>query len=252
MIPSLAPCFTGTFASYKDGLALPGEHAHTIPCRDLLNASVIEPLMERFAEVFPGGDRRALVSMWAQWHFGALIIPTTTAIVFLNRDLPVELDQAGIAVHEGGQTAAIILPDDGAARPFSGDRAYARLFSDHVEPLICHLASQFRVSPKMLWNNVADIFEWTLQQAAVDERADQSALDEGRALLQSKSDANGTANQAPQAVLPALPAARRRLLRRHLPDTAEDPSIAENRAKLLEVRRYLRSATSPSSIGGRR
>jgi ferric iron reductase protein FhuF len=194
MISSLAPCFTGTFVRYKDGLALPGEHANAIPCRDLLDDAFIERLMERFAEVFPGGDRRALVSMWAQWHFGALIIPTTVAIVFLNRDLPVELDTASIAVHEGGQTAAIILPDDGAVWPSGGDSAYARLFSGHVEPLIRHLARQFRVSPRMLWNNAADIFEWTLQQAAVDERADPGALNKGQALLQSKSDASGRAN----------------------------------------------------------
>lgn len=194
MIPSLAPCFTGTFVRFKDGLALPGEHTGAIPCRDLLDAGVIEGLMERFAEVYPGGDRRALVSMWAQWHFGALIIPTTAAVVILNRDLPVELDQVGIALHEGGQTAAIILPHDGASQPPGGSRTFARLFSGHVEPLVRHLSSQFGVSRRMLWNNAADIFEWTLQQAAADVSAHPDALNEGRALLQSRSDASGRAN----------------------------------------------------------
>jgi ferric iron reductase protein FhuF len=194
MIPSLAPCFTGTFLRFKDGLALPGEHASSIPCSDLLDAGIMERLMGRFAEVHPGGDRRALVSMWAQWHFGALIIPTTAAIVFLDRDLPVALDQAGIALHEGGQTAAIILPDDGAPRPPRVTGRFARLFSDHVEPLIRHLADQFGVSPRMLWNNAADIFEWTLHQTAMDDRANPAAFDEGRALLQNKTSEDGRIN----------------------------------------------------------
>jgi len=191
MIPSLAPCFTGTFVRFKDGLALPGEHADVIPCRDLLDGALLERLMTRFAGVFPGSDRRALVSMWAQWHFGALIIPTTAANVFLGRDLPVDLDRASIALHEGGQTAAIVLPDEGGTLPPGGSEPFARLFSGHVEPLIRQLAGQFSVSPRMLWNNAADIFEWTLQQAAVDERADPGTLNQGLALLKSKSDANG-------------------------------------------------------------
>lgn len=194
MIPSLAPCFTGTFLRFKDGLALPGEHAAPLACSTLLDPKVMERLMERFAETYPGGDRRALVSMWAQWHFGALIIPTTAAIVFLGRDLPVELDRVGIALHEGGQTAAIVLPDDGDAQAGAGHETFGRLFRGHVEPLIRHLAGQFGVSQRMLWNNAADIFEWTLQQAAVDQRASPSRLDEGRALLQGRSDATGRTN----------------------------------------------------------
>lgn len=194
MIPSLAPCFSGAFVRFKDGLALPGEHTSAVPCRDLLEADVIERLMVRFAEVYPGGDRRALVSMWAQWHFGALIIPTTAAIVFLDRDLPVELDRVGVVLHEGGQTAAIIVPDDGASLPPRGADRFARLMAGHVGPLIRHLAGQFGVSPRLLWSNAADIFEWTLQEAATDDRANPGALAEGQALLHSKSDGDGLPN----------------------------------------------------------
>ncbi|MXQ14250.1 siderophore-iron reductase FhuF [Microvirga makkahensis] len=215
MIHSLAPCFTGTFVRFKDGLALPGEHPSSIPCRDLLDAGVTEGLMDRFAEVHPGGDRRALVSMWAQWHFGALIIPTTAAIVFLDRDLPVALDQVSIALHEGGQTAAIVLPDDGASQRAGGTNRFARLFSGHVEPLIRHLADRFRVSPRMLWNNAADIFEWTLQQARADDRANPAALDEGRGLLESRASADGQGSPM-GGLIKYLPHENERIRRRKL------------------------------------
>jgi ferric iron reductase protein FhuF len=194
MIPSLAPCFTGTFLQFKNRLALPGEYTSSVPGRDLFDADIKERLVSRFAETHPGGDRRAIVSMWTQWHFGALIIPTTAAILFLDRDLPIELDRVRIALHEGGQTAAIILPDEGAPRATEISGRFSRLFLGHVEPLISNFAAQFRISPRMLWNNAADIFEWTLRQAEDAGKADAAILEEGLELLLSRHGWNGVAN----------------------------------------------------------
>lgn len=194
MISSLAPCFTGIFLRFKDGLALPGEHSSSIAGQDLLDRSVAEHILSRFAETYPGGDTRALVSMWTQWHFGALIIPTTAAILLLDRDLPVDLARVSIAFHENGGTAAVILADDGEHRRENATDRFSRLFRGHVEPLIGHLAAQFKVSPRMLWTNAADIFEWTIQQAATMGHAHPEALSEARALLDRKIGASGSPN----------------------------------------------------------
>jgi ferric iron reductase protein FhuF len=194
MIPSLAPCFTGIFIHYKDALALPGEHKSFIQGRDLLDPIVMESLLSRFAEARAGGDRRAIVSMWTQWHFGALIIPTAAAILFLEHDLPVELDHVGIAVDDSGKTAAIILPDLAASEHACAGERFSRLFQGHVEPLIRKLAGQFKVSPRLLWNNASDIFEWTLLQANSIGTARSDALNEGHALLKSKIGSNGRPN----------------------------------------------------------
>jgi ferric iron reductase protein FhuF len=194
MIPSLAPCFTGIFIHYKDALALPGEHKSFIQGRDLLDSSVIENLLSRFAEAHAGGDRRAIVSLWTQWHFGALIIPTAAAILFLERDLPVELNQVSIALHDSGRTAAIILPDLATSGPVRAGTRFSRLFQGHVEPLIRKLAGQFKVSPRLLWNNASDVFEWTLLQADTIGTAHPDALSEGRTLLENRLGGNGRPN----------------------------------------------------------
>jgi ferric iron reductase protein FhuF len=194
MIHSLAPCFTGTLLRFKDGLALPGEHASSIPGRDLLDTRVAERLLSRFANNHPGGDRRALVSMWTQWHFGALIIPTAAAILLLDRDLPVDLERARIALHEDGRTAAVVVTDDGMSRRAGATNRFSRLFDGHVEPLICHFADHFSVSPRLLWVNASTIFEWTLQQVAAFDGACPAALGESRALLQSRTDVRGRPN----------------------------------------------------------
>jgi ferric iron reductase protein FhuF len=194
MIPSLAPCFTGIFVHYKDALALPGEHNSVISGRDLLDRNVSESLLARFADVHAGGDRRAIVSMWTQMHFGALIIPTTAAMLLLGRDLPVELDRISLALDEQGKSKAIILPNAEIPESFDPDGCFSRLFQKHVEPLIRALAGQFKVSPRLLWNNATDIFEWALDQAEAIGAIRADALHEGRSLLGSRLDKNGQPN----------------------------------------------------------
>jgi len=200
MIPSLAPCFTGTLLRFRDALALPGQHASSIPGRDLLDPTVAEDLLGRFAALHPGGDRRALVSMWTHWHFGALIIPTTAAILLLDRNLPVDLDRVRIAVQPDGRTEAVILPDDGADPDRSCPDPFRRLFDGHVEPLIRHFAGHFRVSPRLLWGNAATILDWTIEQTAAFDGVRPDALARGRALLGGRADRNGPTSPMDGAV----------------------------------------------------
>ena len=190
MISSLAQRLPEALAWYGDKLVLPGEHPNAIPGADLLGHGAADRLMERFAGAHPGGDRRALVSMWTQWHFGMLIIPTTAAILLLDRDLPVALDEVGLVPHEHGRTAALVVAHEGRPCGANGTR-YSRLFDGHVAPLIAHFAGHFSVSPRLLWTNAAAIFEWALQQVAATGEAAPEALAEGFALLEAHTDARG-------------------------------------------------------------
>jgi ferric iron reductase protein FhuF len=194
MIPSLAPCFTGIFIHYKDALALPGEHSSVVHGRDLLDRNISENLLGRFAEVHAGGDRRAIVSMWTQWHFGALIIPTTAAMLLLGRDLRVDLERISLAVDDTGKTTAIVLPNEETHGIPVSEGCVSRVFQNHVEPLIRHFAAQFKVSPRLLWNNASDIFEWALDQAEAIGTIQSEALNEGRSLLCSRLGSNGQPN----------------------------------------------------------
>jgi ferric iron reductase protein FhuF len=190
MIPSLAQRLPEALAWYGDKLVLPGGHPPAIPGTDLLEGGSADQLIARFAMTHQGGDRRAVVSMWTQWHFGMLIIPTTAAIALLDRDLPVALGQVGIVPHEEGRTAALVVAHEG--RPCGANRArYSRLFDDHVAPLIAYFAEHFGVSPRLLWANAAAIFEWALQQVAATGDANPDALEEGFALLKAETDARG-------------------------------------------------------------
>jgi ferric iron reductase protein FhuF len=230
MIPALAPCFPDALAYYGDKLALPGAHGDAIAGTDLLEGGAADRLMSRFAQTHRGGDRHAVVSMWTQWHFGALIIPTTAAILVLDRDLPIDLAQIRIAPHEEGRTAALVVPDDGKPREAGSDR-FSRLFDGHVAPLIRHFASHFGVSPRLLWINATAIFEWSLEQVAAANTVHPDALREGRALLAAQTDATGRRNPMCGAVcyplLAGQPTRRRKIccLRYLLPGVADCGSL---------------------------
>ncbi|AZO76742.1 MULTISPECIES: siderophore-iron reductase FhuF [unclassified Bosea (in: a-proteobacteria)] len=196
-LPSFVSRFPEALAWYRDKLVLPGGAAEVVSGQNLL-AGAADGLMARFAVLYPDSDRRALVSMWTQWHFGALIIPATVVILLCDRDLPLELDQIAIVPQDVGLTSAIAIPDEGGRR-VDGSDPFARLFEGHVAPLISHLAGQFRVSPRLLWANAAAIFEWTLQQLPA-ELADAQALAAARLRLERPLEPDGRRNPMFEAV----------------------------------------------------
>lgn len=194
MIPSLAPCFAGDLHWYQDALVLPGTHARVIPGSSLLEPGIAEDLMARFAAGYGGADRHALVSMWTQWHFGALIIPATAAALLLDRELPLDLDAVGIVPHEEGRTAALVIPDEGRPNRARGPERFSRLLEGHVEPLIRNFAARFAVSPRLLWANAAAIFEWALRQSQEIGAPCPAALAQGQALLERHRTRDGRPN----------------------------------------------------------
>lgn len=196
-LPSFAARFPEALAWYRDKLVLPGGTQVAMSGPELM-AGGAERLMRRFAMLYPDSDRRALVSMWSQWHFGALVIPATLAILLGDRDLPLELDRIAIVPQEAGLTSAIVIPDEGVPRRGGGD-PFARLFEGHVAPLVAQLSGQFRVSPRLLWANAAAVFEWTLQQLPAGS-ADPQALVAARRRLARRLEPSGQRNPMHEAV----------------------------------------------------
>lgn len=216
-------------AAYADRLVLGEGQGTVLPGRELLDGDTIERLMARFEASHSGGDRRALVSMWTQWHFGLLIVPATAAILLLDRDLPLALDQIGIVPYETGRPDAFVLTGLGTPHR-AGARRFAGLFDGHVAPLVTGLAARFRVSPRLLWSNAAAIFEWALQQVP-DGAGQAEARAEARALLECRLDPAGQRNPMFDQVRYPLEAGesvrRRRLccLRYLLPGVADCGSL---------------------------
>ncbi len=189
----LAGCFTGTLQHFA-GTLHAGGTAPRLDSERLLDPLSLRELIERFGAANPGGEPRAVVSMWTQWHFAAVIVPSVVATLLGRVHLPVALGRATLALHENGCTAGVVLSPGQLLDPSPAEGRFDELIEDHVAVLIDRLAGPFSVSQKLLWNNAAASLAWTVQQCAALAGVDHPALAEAQAMLTSPHAKGGGRN----------------------------------------------------------
>ena len=192
MISALQTCLTGDHAWIGERLALAGSRDEAIPAIDLLEPHTIGQIVDQFAERHPGGDRRAIVSLWAQWYFLALLTPSIAAALCLGRVLPVGIREISVALDSTGRPDVVVLDSDGIIPSHGAAPIFDKLISHNLESLIASMCRSFDIAPRVLWSNAGTVIEWTLTQFAPSAR-DTGALAEGQRLLQQRSRA-GKAN----------------------------------------------------------
>ena len=193
MIPSLAPCFAGALAPYAALVREEPEAPDALPGRALRDAATLRELVGRFGAAYPGADRRAVVSLWTQWYFAALIVPAVAALIRLDRALPLGLDEVRLDLRENGTPAAFLVAHDGVPAA-DGAARFAALVEGHVEPLVAQLSALFGVPRRVLWTNVAVLVDWTMREVEACGACRAGPLAECRALLAVRDRACGAAN----------------------------------------------------------
>lgn len=190
MIASLAACFDGGLAPWRDMVSLEAPE-DAMPGAALLDRARIAALVGRFGAAYPGADPRSVVSLWSQFYFAALVVPYAAALLVAGRSLPVALGEMRLAFHPDGRPSALILRNDGTAASPERD-GLAPLIEDHAEPLIRHLAAQFAVAPRLLWCNFATYLDWTIRE--IGPRAAPDALTACRHRLAAATGPDGRRN----------------------------------------------------------
>lgn len=192
MIPSLAAAFAPPFHWYAASLRLAGGSAADDGAVPPLDMERMRPVLARFAVPFAQADRRATVSLWSQYYFAALIVPTVAVAARLGRRLPVAAAHLRLRADENGAPAAFLLRDDGAA--CGGADPLSCLVDGHLAPVIGAMSSAFAATPRLLWSNAAAILEWSLSQAAADDAAHPGIVRHGFALLAAEALPDGRRN----------------------------------------------------------
>ncbi|WP_304526158.1 siderophore-iron reductase FhuF [Halomonas sp. I5-271120] len=179
--------------------------APALPMRDLLTPERFEAELVRFRAGYgyqsEQGDRRALVSLWSKWHFGALLAPYLAANLLLERDLPMGLDEMGVWLTAEGRTERLQLAH--AGRPLTsldGFTRFSTLIDDHLTPLIGRLAALSGASAKVFWSNAGNTLEYFLNAVEAHPMATPGIAEEGHRLLASRTTANGRRNPLYQPV----------------------------------------------------
>jgi len=195
-IPALAPLFIGDFEYYRTILVLPDDTRPATPARDLVTEDGLSWLLECYRRTQPGDDDRALLSQWSRTYFAKLVIPTITANLVLDRELPVGLDTLEIIMGCDGLPEAFRIPDEG--RPFervpaSPFERFGELLEENFEPLVVGWSRQVKLSGKVLWNNAANYIEW-LVGALTQMGVPSACLEDGRRLIESEYRPDGKRN----------------------------------------------------------
>lgn len=198
----LSACFSGSLARFSGSIRVDDGAAH-VPGRRLLDLGTLRDLIGRFAATMPGGEPRAVVSMWSQWHFSNVVVPSLVARLLARVNLPVSLNAGSFALHDNGCTAGVLIPSHEALAPGEGTPAFAALIDSHLAPLIAFVAGHFGVSAKLLWSNAAVSFAWTVQQCADHPGVDREGLAEANSILTAALTPAGERNPLGGALKPS-------------------------------------------------
>lgn len=165
MIPALAPLFIADFEHYRDVLVLPDDPRASVPLRTILTGDGLSDVLTRFGSVYPPSDPRGLASLWSKHYFIKLIPPVVAASLILNHRLPLHLDHLQLILDDNGLPAAFKLPDPGqrwTPTPADAFERFDELLEHQLRPFIDAIARHVHLSPKVLWSNAGNYFEWLL------------------------------------------------------------------------------------------
>lgn len=202
MIPALASLFIADFEHYRDVLVLPDDPREGVPMRTFLTGHYLNDVLTRFGTAYPDSDPRGLASIWSKYYFTKLIPPVVAASLILDHRLPLQLDHLQLILDEGGLPTAFKLPHPGQRWTPGPTNAFERfdgLLNHHLSPLVEALARHARLSPKVLWSNAGNYFEWLLGVLA--NAMPHADLGHGHQLLNARHVPDGRRNPLYQPVL---------------------------------------------------
>ncbi|MGO6815867.1 siderophore-iron reductase FhuF [Rhizobium brockwellii] len=163
-------------------LSSPPQTGIVVSCRDLCDRAIFDEIIGRYAQKFPGSDRRAIVSMWTLYYFSMLTIASSLHIFVHRIGLPLEIDRLSLVCNEHtGEPEAFVMSERPDVNTDPAGELH-RLMRRHAEPVIAAIASNAGVAPKLLWNNVAAYLSWILKEIA--HRHEPALVEGGMALLE--------------------------------------------------------------------
>lgn len=151
---ALAPLLQALSIEQTDG--------HWLAAPALVHTEQLDNLLATFAsaEGFPGGDRRAIASLWSRWHYWA-VLPAYLAALLLYRCTPT-LD----AVYLSAGNRSIGLRWQSELTQWTPEQA--RTACEHIvqqeQPLVDALCAHSRASAKVFWSNFGNLLEHVVVQ----------------------------------------------------------------------------------------
>ncbi|MGE8064522.1 siderophore-iron reductase FhuF [Pseudomonas sp. NPDC089569] len=207
----------------------------------LADPVLLQPLLDRFALLYPGVNRAAVVSQWSM-NYMVIILPAALACV-LTRQCAIDFRGEGVVLlHDNGQPLALGLDAQLPALAAQDRAAYwSRLIHEHLAPLFATLAAFGGLATKILWGNLVAIWDGIFARMDADLSRDgfaeahrwleQAMVNDGRLKLRGLQ--RMVKSPVPQ-ISPQLPLRRHCCLhyQLHEPVEGEPPVLCESCPKL--------------------
>ncbi|MGX5219658.1 siderophore-iron reductase FhuF [Pseudomonas segetis] len=195
LLAGLEPLFVGQLAKFRNVFVLKDDPREAIAGSDFLSAQTLTELMVKFRPQFAAADQRGLASIWANQYFNRLFPAVISAVLLLDRRVPLRIEKMSMIVNSQGLVEAFKLP--AGCEPLApSDNPFARfahLLEDHLQPFIEALREATGVPAKVLWSNAGNYFEAWLGQLR--ERTQEAhLLSDGERLLSCSLRPDGSRN----------------------------------------------------------
>lgn len=220
LTPSILPtqedldaALRGAFAPFAGRLRLdPDPAARTM--EESAACGALSDALAAFADAHPGGERRAVASLWSAYLFAGLIAPGLAAGARLGLALPPER----FSLAAGGLPAAFHLAPE-LPFPASLPAQVDRLLAERVAPAVRCLRAETGLSMRLLWENAGGHLFWTLGTLAREVPEQAGAVREALLALRWPQEACSALTLMRADALAGLDAPRRRVccLRHALP-----------------------------------
>lgn len=202
---------------------------------------MLQPLLNRFALLYPGVNRAAVVSQWSM-NYMAIVLPAALACG-LTLDCAIDFqDPESVLLHDNGEPQALCLAKHLPTLAAEDRAAYwSQLVHGHLAPLIVSLAAAGGLAQKVLWGNMVAIWDGAFTRMDADLSKDGFAqahqwlqpvlVNNGRLKLRGLQ--RTVASPAPQ-ICSTLPLRRHCCLhyQLHAPVEGEPPVLCESCPKL--------------------
>lgn len=153
----------------------------------LAEPPVLAHALESYGRRYPGGDHRAIGSLFVQWYFATTWPGLVTALLTHGRVPPPQ--SSSLRLDACGTPAGLEVRGEG--EPASPQAGLERLVRDHAAALVTGVAAAARMSPRVPWSDAVNVLGWTLEQ--LDGFVAQPWLNDARAFFVRRL-ADGTHN----------------------------------------------------------
>lgn len=116
-------------------------------------------MLDCFAKQYPGVKRPPVASQWSM-NYLSVLLPATLAAM-LTRNLAIAFWEQEVALlHDAGQPSGLLVSASQVALPVEQRDAHlTRLLHEHLEPLFASIAAWGGLAPKVLWGNLAGVWD---------------------------------------------------------------------------------------------